>query len=293
MYANQAPTIFTITAMCRVFKVTRRAYYAWRQRRAAHQRRHGAEEQAMKQQLRTLHATHRGLYGVNRLTVLMKHQYPHLGRRRVYRFMRELQLQGETRRRKWKTTTPDHRPHGILDHVNRKFEASKPRELVVCDATDIPLQGGVAYLATALDVYSRKIVGWALDRTQPTALMMRALQQVLARGSCDAMICHSDQGTQYTSHDYQSLCKTANLTQSTGSVGDCYDNAMAEAFFATLKVECVRGKTYATFEAARQELSAYINDYYNKERLHSGIGYEAPNDMERSYAKQGVKHVKI
>ena len=192
MQANQAPQIFTITAMCRVFRINRRAYYEWRQRQPVRDAQVGHEEHAMKRELRTLHSQHRGLYGVNRLTVRMKLWYPKLGRRRIYRFMKELGIRGKTRRRSWRITVPDHRPHGIQDHVQRDLQASKPQQLVVCDATAIPLRGDVAYLAVVLHVYSPKIVGWALDRTQSAQLMIDALRQVIARGPTEIMICHSD-----------------------------------------------------------------------------------------------------
>ena len=124
MQANQAPQIFTITAMCRVFRINRRAYYAWRQRQPVRDARIGREEHAMKRKLRTLHAQHRGLYGVNRLTVRMKLWYLQLGRRRIYRFVKELGIQGTTRRRSWRTTVPDHRPHGNQDHVLGDIETA-------------------------------------------------------------------------------------------------------------------------------------------------------------------------
>ena len=286
MQANQAPQIFTITAMCRVFRINRRAYYAWRQRQPVRDAQVGREEHAMKRKLRTLHAQHRGLYGVNRLTVRMKLWYPKLGRRRIYRFMKELGIQGKTRRRSWRTTVPDHRPHGIQDHVQRDFQASKPRQLVVCDATAIPLRGDVAYLAVVLDVYSRKIVGWALDRTQSAQLMVDALRQVIARGPCEAMICHSDQGSQYTSKAFRLVSEANHIRQSVGSVGDCYDNAMAESFFATLKSECTSNRSFETLAVAEREIGLYINEYYNNERLHSSIGYRTPNDVEQSFKRE-------
>ena len=197
--------------------------------------------------------------------------------------MKELGIQGKTRRRAWRTTVPDHRPHGIQDHVQRAFQASKPRQLVVCDATAIPLRHGVAYPAVVLDVYSRKIVGWALDRQQSALLMVNALRQVIARGPCEAMICHSDQGSQYTSRAFKTICKANHIRQSVGSVGDCFDNAMAESFFATLKTECVFDHTFDTVDDAAREIGAYINGYYNSARLHSSLGYRTPNDVERSF----------
>jgi len=121
--------------------------------------------------------------------------------------------------------------------LQRAFQASQPRQLVVCDATAIPLRHRVAYLAVVLDVYSRKIVGWALDRQQSALLMVNALRQVIARGPCEAMIFHSDQGSQNTSRAFKNICQANRIRQSVGSIGDCFDNAMAESFFATLKTE--------------------------------------------------------
>ena len=289
MQANQAPKIFTIIAMCRVFRVSRRAYYGWRRRQ--HEREIDGTnrlEETMKQKIRTVHAESRESYGVDRVTVSMKLWYPKVGRRKIYRFMKEMGLQGKTRRRTWRTTVPDHRPHGIQDHVKRNFKASKPRQLVVCDATAIPLRNGVAYLATVMDVYSRKIVGWAIKEQQSAVLMVEALMGVVARGPCHAMICHSDQGSQYTSKVYKLVCQHYGIRQSTGSVGDCFDNAMAESFFATLKTECDGKRVFESIEEAEREIGSYINDFYNETRWHSGIGHRTPIDMERSYQEEAA-----
>ena len=118
--------------------------------------------------------------------------------------------------------------------------------------------------------------------------MVNALKPVIARGLCDAMICHSDQGTQYTSRAYRMICQANEIRQSVGSVGDCYDSAMMESFFATLKTECVYDHTFETFDDAEREIAAYINNYYNCDRLHSSIGYRTPNDVERSYRPEEV-----
>ena len=285
MDANQATRIFTITAMCRVFKVSRRAFYDWRRRVRQRNATAEVEERAVKQQLRTLDVVHNSSYGVNRMTAEVKQQFPEVGRRRVYGFMQDLGIQGRSRRRRWKTTVSDHRPHGIPDLVKRNFVATRPRELVVCDATAIALENDVAYLAIVLDVYSRKIVGWALDPRQSTELMISALSQATARGACDNMICHSDQGSQYTSQSYQHFCITHGLQQSTGSVGDCFDNAMAESFFGRFKTECIVGRSFPCFDDAYSLISRYMNRY-NEDRRHSGIGYQTPNQIERTYFKE-------
>lgn len=284
MQSNQAAKIFTIAAMCRAFQVSQRAYYGWRQRQLKRETDGtNRREQRIKSKLRALHIEHRGAYGVNRMTASLKLWYPEIGRRRVYRYMKELGIQGKTRRRKWRTTIRDLRPHGIQDHVKRDFSARMPRQLVVCDATCVPLRRGRAYLATSLDVFSRKIVGWAIDEKQSAGLMVRVLQQALTEGPCLGMVCHSDQGSQYTSNMYKLFCKEHGIQQSTGSVGNCFDNAMAESFFATLKTECIGNQRFESVEDAEREIGEYINNYYNEERFHSGIGYRIPNEVEHSY----------
>ena len=248
----------------------------------------GHEEQAMKRKLRTLHAQHRGLYGGNRVTVHMKLWYAQLGRRRIYQFMKELRIQGKDGRRCRRTTVPGHRPHGIPDHVECNFQATKPRQLVVCDTTAIPLRGDIAYLAIVLDVFSRKIVVWALDRTPSAQLVVDTLRQVIARGPCDARIYHSDQATQYTSRVFQRVCETNHIRQSVGSVGDCYDNAMAESRYATLKSECTYDRQFEKLTATKNEIGVYINDYDNNKSQHSSIGYRATNDAERSFKNENA-----
>ena len=265
MQASQARQIITITAMARVFGINRRAYYARRQRQPERDRQGGREEQTRKRKLRTLYADRRGTYGISRMTVRMKLWYPTVGRRRIYRFMNELGIQDRTRRRAWRTSVPDHRPHGIQDPVQRDFSAEIPRQLVVCDATAIPLWQGVAYLAVVLDDDSRKIVRWVIDQRQTALLMVDTLKPIIARGPYETMICHSDQGTKYDSRTFENICKANEILQSVGSVGDCYDHAMMESIFATLKTEYVYDQTFETFETfetfddAVREISAYIN----------------------------------
>lgn len=137
----------------------------------------------------------------------------------------------------------------------------------------------------ALDVYSRKIVGWSVATYQDARLTVDVLRKVAVRGPCEALIIHSDQGSNYTAKVYQLVCREYRMRQSVGSVADCYDNAMAESWFKTLKSECIRDRKFESLEELKGELSAYIDGFYNARRLHSSIDYQVPNDMEAQYQR--------
>ena len=283
MQVNQALKCFTVVAMCRALQVKRSAYYAYWRRE--HVRRPGREatDRVLKQKIRTRHADSHGTYGVNRITFGVKLWYPHVGRRRVYGLMRQLQLKGRRLKKRWRTTVSNGRPHGIQDLVQREFRADQPRQLVVCDVTAMTLASGeAAYLAMVLDVHTRKVVGWDLATTQDARLTVNALKQAAARGPCEAMIVHADQGVQYTAIAFREHCREAGLRQSMSSVGDCYDNAMAESWFATLKKECIRGQRFASLGSLKDALEDYIG-YYNADRFHSKLNYQTPNAVEQGF----------
>ena len=285
--AHQATGQFSVSAMCRVFEVLRESYYGWcrRQLLKAHHRSGHHTDQQVLQKIRSIHAESRHTYGVNRMTVSLKRWDSGISRRRTYRLMHEHGIRGVTRRRRWNSTRRDHRWHGIEDLVERNFEASKPRQLVASDSSQIRIRGGTAHLAVTLDLCSRKVVGWAVSRSQETELMLSALKKTVRRGSCAGMIHHSDQGSQYTSTAFRKLCRAHGIRQSTGSVGDCYDNAMVESFFATLKSEWVQDRCFETIDELRGELRSYIDDFYNARRLHSSLGYVSPNEYEAEFRK--------
>ena len=207
-----------------------------------------------------------------------------VGRKRVARLMRRALLQGETRRRWIKTTRRDRSARPAPDLVDRQFAADEPNQLWVADITYIPTWAGFLYLAVVLDVWSRKIVGWAMAPHLKTSLVTAALDMALER-RCPkgSVIHHSDQGCQYTSGDFGARCRQAGVRISMGSVADCYDNAMCESFFATLECELLQRTTLRTHDEARSAIFDFIEGWYNTRRRHSSLNYVSPMMFEREH----------
>jgi transposase InsO family protein len=281
MKANQAT--WPIATMARLLEVSTSGFYAWLARGPSARARSDADLLA---RIRALHARSRGTYGMPRIYAELAAQGLHVGRKRVARLMRIAGLCGVSRRR-WITTTrrqPDARP--APDLVQRHFSANEPDQLWVADATYVPTGEGFLYLAVVLDVFSRRIVGWAMSSHLYTELMLRALNMALAQRRPDGVINHSDQGCQYTSIAFGRRCREAGVRPSMGSVGDCFDNAMCEAFFATLECELLARTRFATHEQARREIFSFLEGWYNPLRLHSGLGYRSPIIYEQVHAAQ-------
>ena len=211
-----------------------------------------------------------------------------MGRKRVARLMRGSGLVGASRR-KWVTTTVrDRSTRPAPDLVDRKFTATAPNQLWVADITYIPTWVGFLYLAVVLDVWSRKIVGWAMANHLRTELVLAALDMALTqRRPAEGLIHHSDQGCQYTSVAFGSRCRGAGVRPSMGSVGDCYDNAMCESFFATLECELLDRFRFRTTAEAKAAVFTFIEGWYNTHRRHSSIGYLSPNDYEKLHRREG------
>lgn len=289
MLASQAE--FKVVSMCRVFDLAAGAYYRWRRRFLATEESRLARERKVLQRLRALFVASHRTYGVDRLTCALKREDATVSRRLVHRLMKTHGIRAVTHRRRWTGTVSSGRSHGIADRLERDFSTVGPRRKAVADATVIPTRNGPVYLAIVLDAHSRKVIGWEVSTTQNAALMCRALVRAARRGSCRGMIHHSDQGVQYASSRFQRLCASLGIRQSMGSVGDCYDNAMAESFFATLKREWVRFRSYGSVAEVRESLREYIDGFYNSRRMHSSIGYAIPNEFERKNAEQpGLGH---
>jgi putative transposase len=282
MKANQA--IWPIVTMARLLEVSASGFYAWLERKpSAHARR----DADLLSRIRAIYTRSRGTYGMPRIHAELAEQGIHVGRKRVARLMRIAGLRGVSRRR-WISTTqrqPDARP--APDLVQRHFNAAAPNQLWVADATYVPTLVGFLYLAVVLDVFSRRVVGWAMDNHLRTELMLQALDMALAqRHPSGGVIHHSDQGCQYTSIAFGRRCHEAGVRPSMGSVGDCFDNAMCESFFATLECELLARSRFDTHEQARQALFSYIEGWYNPHRRHSSLGYRAPLIYERTYDEQ-------
>jgi putative transposase len=229
------------------------------------------------------HAASHGTYGAPRLRADLRDAGMRVSRKRVARLMRMAGLVGVSRRRFVVTTTRDG-ARQAPDLVDRTFVADAPNTLWVADITYIPTWSGFLYLAVVLDVFSRRIVGWSMSTTLHTDVVLAALNMALAQRKPDRVIHHSDQGSQYTSIQFGNRCREAGVRPSMGSVGDAYDNAMAESFFATLECELLARRRFRTQAEARMATFAFIEGFYNPRRRHSALGMLSPMTFEKAHA---------
>ena len=278
MRANQAE--FRIATMARVLGVSPSGFYAWRQReRSARE----ASDEALSARVRAIHQRSRGTYGAPRIHAELAAEGTPVSRKRVARVMREAGLAGVSRRKGPRTTCRAPKARPAPDLVERRFEAEGPDRLWVADITYIPSAAGFLYLAVVLDVFSRRVVGWAMADHLRTELVLDALDMAVGQRRPASVIHHSDQGCQYTSFAFGERCRQWGVAPSMGSVGDCYDNAMAESFFATLECELLDRTRFQDHRQAQREIFEYIEGWYNPHRRHQGLGYQSPIHFERSY----------
>ena len=277
MRANRA--FYPVATMCRLLGVSASGYYAW-QGRAPSAR--AESDGAMLDRIRDIHRTSRGTYGAPRVHAELVAQGHAVGRKRIARLMRHAGLRGISRRKDTRTTVRDARARAVPDLVERDFTADAPDRLWVADITYIPTWAGFLYLAVVLDAFSRRVVGWSMANHLRTRLVLDALDMALWQRRPDGVIHHNDQGSQYTSLAFGKRCRDAGVRPSTGSVGDCYDNAMCESFFATLECELLDRQRFRSHAEARMAVFEFIEGWYNPRRRHSAIGYQSPVNYERS-----------
>ncbi len=264
--------------MCRVLDVSTSGYYAWRTRGPSVRQQADA---ILQEKIVAIHTRSDGTYGAPRIRDELIDQGFEVGRRRIARLLREAGLQGVTRRKKVWTTRRSAEADAIPDRVDRDFTASGPDQLWVADLSYIPTWEGFLYLSVVLDVWSRRVVGWAMADHLRTELVLDALNMALMRRHPTSVIHHSDHGSQYTAEAFAQRCQKTGVQLSMGSVGDCYDNALCESFFATLKCERVHRRRYRNREEAMRDLFQYIEGWYNPHRRHSALGYLAPLQFEK------------
>ena len=277
MKANQAE--LPVRALCKTLRVSHSGYYDWLERPACAQ---ALANVLLLEQIRQAHGASDATYGVPRIQAELADQGIKAGHNRIASVMRTNGLRGISRRRGWCVTTKrdkEHRP--APDLVQREFTATGINQLWVADMTYIPTWAGFVYLAVVLDVYSRKVVGWAFGQQQTAALVIQALNMALITRKPQGVIHHSDQGSQYTSIAFGNRCKQMNVRPSMGTVGDAYDNAMAESFFATLECELIARRKWETKTKARLEIFTWIETWYNPHRRHSGLGQMSPINFEK------------
>lgn len=272
---------FAVRTMCRVFGVSPSGFYAWNSRALSARAIRDAELTA---RIRVFHARSKGAYGAPNILEDLRDEGIRVGKKRVARLMKADGLRGVCRRKWIVTTTRDADATPAADLVQRQFAVDAPDRLWVADITYIPTWAGFLYLAVVLDAFSRKIVGLAMAEHLRTELVLAALNMALGQRRAKGVVHHSDHGTQYTSIAFGLRCQEAKVRPSMGSVGDAYDNAMAESFFATLECELLDRRRFATKAEARMAIFEFIEGWYNRCRLHSSLGYMSPADYERSRA---------
>jgi putative transposase len=285
MTANQA--MLSISTMSRTLGVSRSGFYAWRERAASARSKADA---ALTERIKAIHKASRETYGAPRIHAELIDEGIHVGRKRVERLMKAAGIAGVSRRKGARTTFRDDRVRPACDLVDRNFHAEGPNRLWVADITYVPTWAGFLYLAVVLDAFSRRIVGWAMGHDLKAQLVLDALNMALTQRRPVDVIHHSDQGSQYTSIGFGLRCKEAGVRPSMGSVGDAYDNAMCESFFATLECELLDRRKFPTKAEARMAVFQFIEGWYNPGRRHSALGYQSPINYERS-ARQRLESV--
>ena len=276
MSTHQA--FFPVTVMARVLGVSESGFHAWRHRQPSA---HAIADAALLRRIRTIHANSRETYGAPRVHAELRAGGEKHGRKRIARLMRAAGLVGASRRGGIIVTTRrDREARPAPDLVDRNFAATRANQLWVADITFVPTASGFLYLAVVLDAWSRKVVGWSMANHLRTELVLAALEMAIGQRRPDSVIHHSDQGSQYTSLAFGNRCKEAGVRPSMGSVGDAYDNAMCESFFATLECELLDRRRFASQAEARMACFSFIEGWYNPVRLHSALGYRSPMAYE-------------
>ena len=278
MKANQAQ--HAVRRMCQLLEVSPSGFYAYQKRPPSPR---SVSDAALLERIRHHHAASDGTYGAERIVEDLREERPgeRVGKNRVARLMRREGLFGVTRRRGRKTTVRGQVEQQASDLVDRNFAVDGPDQLWVADITYVPTWAGFLFLAVVVDAWSRRVVGWAMQPSLATSIVLDALNMAVAQRKPKNVIHHSDHGCQYTSLAFGRRCREIGVRPSRGSVGDAYDNAMCESFFATLECELLDRRRFQTHAEARMALFRYIEGFYNPRRRHSALGFLSPVNYER------------
>jgi transposase InsO family protein len=277
---------YPVGRVCVLLGVSRSGYYAWKKRKPS-QREH--EIQALIDHIRRIHKKSRRTYGSPRVWAQLKKEGYLYNRKTIARLMRQDGLKGSRKYRRVVTTDSKHQFPVAPNLLNREFQADQPNKKWIADITYIPTGEGWLYLAGVLDLFSRKVVGWAMSNHIDANLVEKALRMALYRRQPDfGLLHHSDRGSQYASHQIRDILESNRVQVSMSGKGDCYDNAVMESFFGTLKNEWVHHQKYETRSFARTDIFSYIEGFYNTVRLHSSLGYLSPNEFEAKFYNQSA-----
>lgn len=272
---------FPVRRMCNVLGVSPSGYYAWQTRPVSPRVR---TNQKLMPEIRAIHIRSQKTYGSPRVHAELKADGFRVGKNRVARLMRADNLQGRRKKKQPRTTNSQHSYPVAPNRLNREFQATQPNEKWLADITYIPTAEGWLYLAVVLDLFSRKVVGWAFAATLESSLVEQAFRMALQdRTVLQGLLHHSDRGSQYAGEAYQQLLIDQQMQISMSRTGNCYDNAPMESFFSTLKCEHVHFQKYQTRQQAQTNIFAYIVGFYNRQRRHSSLEYLSPEEFERRY----------
>jgi putative transposase len=272
---------YSVSRLCLMLGIKRSSYYAWKKRKPSQREQNN---QALIEHIRRMHKKYRKTYGSPRIYAQLRKQGYSCSKKRVARLMHQDGLQGQRKYRKVFTTNSRHRFPVAPNLLNREFQAKKPNQKWVGDITYIPTHEGWLYLASILDLFSRRIVGWATSDLIDATLVEKALRMALyQRRPGRGLLHHSDRGSQYASHQICDILAANHILVSMSGKGNCYDNAVMESFWGTLKNEWVNYQNYQTRSQARTDIFSYIEGFYNTVRLHSTLGYLSPAEFETNY----------
>jgi len=276
----------SVSALCKVLEVSRSGYYAWEQRVPSARSR---EDAKLRVHIAAIHERSRGLYGAPRVHAELRAAGFSVSRKRVARLMGELGLESR-RKRRFKATTDSKHSLPVAENVlDRGFEVEAPNVAWVTDITYVWTSEGWLYLAAIIDLFSRRVVGFAMSERIDRALVLDALRLAVGRRMPNAgLVHHSDRGSQYASNDYQTELGAIGVVCSMSRKGNCWDNAVAESFFATLKTELIYLRRFATKAEAREAIFEFIEGFYNRVRRHSTLGYLSPVDFEMKFLEQNM-----
>jgi transposase InsO family protein len=271
-----------IEVLCEVLEVSRSGYYAFQKRPVSERK---ARRQELVEEMKQVHQErHKDGYGSPRMHKELLAKGYDVCENTVAQLMKDHDLKATTKK-KFRHTTDSNHPYPVAENLlNQEFAQQKPDQVWVSDITYIPTREGWLYLVCVLDLYSRRVVGWSMAERMTKDLVLSALEMALLRRRPEAdLMHHSDRGSQYASAAFQQLLRDENITCSMSRKGNCYDNAVMESFFASLKKELVHQEDYQTRAEARQSLFEYIEVFYNQQRLHSALGYVSPAEYERQF----------
>ncbi len=289
MFIKENRKQYTLALVCEVLQVSPSGYHKWLKNKVGFR---AKENQRILEIIRFHHNKSKATYGLPRIYAAIRREGLFVNKKRIARLMRVNNIKAKTKRRFRVTTVQNSKAQASENLLNQNFTASSENKIWTGDITYLWTNQGWVYLAVVMDVYSRKLVGWSIDSSLSTELVIRALMMALVhRNPTRGIIFHSDRGSQYTSSSFREILKNYGMVQSNSSTGNCYDNAVTESFFHTLKTELTYWENYNTKEEAKRSIFEYIEINYNRKRLHSTLGYLSPVEFEIKNRKELIEKV--